>query len=70
MDMTTTLALAAGALALTLLFGWLGARPPRPLAPPRLAPWRLMMLLAFVGTVAALVHVVALLRGGAGPTPG
>ncbi|MEO7026625.1 MAG: hypothetical protein ABI056_03635, partial [Caulobacteraceae bacterium] len=59
----TTLGLAAGAMALTLLFGWLGARPAAALAAPRLIPWRFLMLLSFVGVIAALVHVVALLRG-------
>jgi hypothetical protein len=69
MDMTTTLALAAVALALTVVFGWLGARPPRLMASPRLVPWRFLMLLAFVGTVATLVHAVTLMHGvdGSGP---
>jgi hypothetical protein len=66
MELTPTVALAAFALALTVLFGWLGARPARPHAPPRLVPWRFLMMLAFVGMIAALVHAVALLRGSSG----
>ncbi len=69
MDLTATLALAAGFLSLTLVFGWMGARPSKALAPPRLVPWRFLMLLAFVGTLATLVHVVALVRGVSGSSP-
>ena len=69
MDMSTTLALTAGFLILTVLFGWLGARPAKPLARPRLIPWRFLMLLTFVGTIGTLVHVVALLRGASGSSP-
>jgi hypothetical protein len=64
MTLPLTLGCAGAALTLTVLFGALGARRPRPLAPPRLVPWRFMMILAFVGVVAMLVHAVALLRGG------
>ncbi|MEP6968138.1 MAG: hypothetical protein ABI906_08660 [Pseudomonadota bacterium] len=63
MTLTLTAAIAALAAALTVLFGWLGARPARPLAAPRLVPWRLLMVLAFAATVAMLVHAVALVRG-------
>ncbi len=66
MNLTVTLGLAAGFLTLTLVFGWMGARPAKPLARPRLVPWRFLMLLAFVGTLATLVHVVALVRGASG----
>jgi hypothetical protein len=64
MNVTTTAGLAAVALILAVIFGWLGARPAKPLAAPRLAPWRAMMLVAFTAMVAFLVHLVALLRGG------
>jgi hypothetical protein len=64
MNLPLTLTLAGVALALTILFGALGARPVRPLAAPRLIPWRFMMMLAFLGVVAMLVHAVALLRTG------
>jgi len=68
MTLTVTAFLAGLCLTLTVLFGWLGARPSRPLAAPRLAPWRLLMLIAFTGLVAMLVHIVTLLRnpGGTG----
>ena len=64
MALVPTVILAACALALTILFGWLGARPANPLRGPRLVPWRFLMLLTFLGMVLALVHLVALVRGG------
>ena len=66
MDMSFTLFLAAGFLVLTVLFGWMGARPAKPLARPRLVPWRFLMLLTFVAMIATLVHAVALLRAANG----
>jgi len=69
MDMSLTLVLAAALLALTVLFGWIGARPAKPLAHPRLVPWRFLMLLTFVGMIATLVHAVALLRAANGSSP-
>jgi hypothetical protein len=68
MELLPTLALAACALALTILFGWLGARPSGVLGRPRLIPWRFLMLLAFVATIATLVHAVALVRAVNGPS--
>ena len=65
MTLPLSLGIAGLALALTVLFGWLGARPARPLAPPRLIPWRFLMLIAFVAVIAMLVHAVALVRAGA-----
>jgi len=67
--MSATLALAAVFLILTVLFGWLGARPARLLAQPRLVPWRFLMLLTFVGMIGTLVHVVTLLRSASGASP-
>ncbi|MEO8927228.1 MAG: hypothetical protein ABI306_08695 [Caulobacteraceae bacterium] len=64
MTLAVSLSIAAACLALTVLFGWLGARPATPLAPPRLVPWRFMMMIAFVGMIAMLVHAVALVRAG------
>ena len=64
MTLPVTLSIAGAALVLTLLFGWLGARPSKPAGPPRLIPWRFMMMIALVAVIAMLVHAVALLRGG------
>ena len=64
MPLVPTVVLAVCALALTVLFGWLGARPANPRRGPRLVPWRFLMLLAFLGMVLALVHLAALLRPG------
>ena len=58
-----SLVLAGVSLGLAALFGAIGARPSRPLSRPRLIPWRFLMLLAFALMVAALVHVVGLVRG-------
>ncbi len=64
MSLDETEIFAAAALVLTVLFGWLGARPAAFTAGPRLVPWRFLMLAAFATMVALLVHVVNLLRGG------
>ena len=61
MTFTVTLAAAALCLALTVAFGWLGARPPRP-GRVRLVPWRFLMLLAFTALIAMAVHLVTLVR--------
>jgi hypothetical protein len=62
MNLPVTSALAALCLALTVFCGWRGARASRPNAEPRLIPWRLLMLIAFTGMVALLVHAVSLVR--------
>ncbi|MGH7018125.1 MAG: hypothetical protein ACRED8_13720 [Caulobacteraceae bacterium] len=62
MDLELTAALAAVFLALAVIFAIVGARPSLPMSPPRLAPWRLMMVFAFAATVVLLVHLVGLLR--------
>lgn len=69
MTVPMTATLAGLCLALAVLFGWRGARAARPHAEPRLTPWRFLMLIAFTGMVAMLVHLVNLIRdgGGAGP---
>ncbi len=64
MNYPLTESLAAVSLALTVVFGWRGARTARPHAAPRLVPWRFLMLLAFTILVATLVHLVALAKGG------
>lgn len=62
MSLPFTTALAGLFLVLTVLCGWLGARASRPLTSPRLVPWRFLMLVAFTGMVAMLVHIVSLVR--------
>ena len=64
MALVPTAILAACALAFTVLFGWLGARPANPRRGPRMVPWRFLMLLAFLGMVLTLVHLAALLKPG------
>ena len=68
MSFPVTVALAGALLGLTILFGWRGGRASRPLASPRLIPWRLLMLLAFTLMIAVLVHLVSLMRGSSAPT--
>lgn len=63
MDVGTTLALAGLATLAATVCGWLGARPSDPSRPPRLAPWRLLMLLAIAVTVMALGHLAAIWSG-------
>ena len=62
MNLTATAILAGVAIAVAVACGWVGARPAKPFGAPRLIPWRLLMLVAFALTVAALVHAVALLK--------
>ena len=59
-DSTVTLILLAVSLGLTLLFGWLGARPPNLKRGPRLLPYRFLMLLAAAMGLLLLVHLVNL----------
>lgn len=63
MSLPVTAVLAGLALTLTVIFGWLGARPARPLRAPRLVPWRLLMATAFALSAALAVHLVALIKG-------
>jgi hypothetical protein len=60
MDLPVTLGLAAVGLGLTLLFGWLGARPPNLKRGPRLLPYRFLMLMAAAFTLLMLVHLANL----------
>jgi hypothetical protein len=63
MEMIQTLSLAGVLLALAVLSGWLGSRPPNPHRGPRLAPWRFIMLLCAASLTFVLGHVVRLLMG-------
>lgn len=67
MDLPLTLGLAVVALALALLCGWLGARPPNPHRGPRLVPYRFLMALAALGVLILAVHAVNLLGVTTGP---
>jgi hypothetical protein len=60
MDLPLTLALAAAFAALTVFCGWRGARPLDIVKGPRLAPWRMLMLLSATGCILMLVHLVNL----------
>ncbi len=62
MSLPLTLALAALFAALTAVCAWAGARAARPMRPPRLIPWRLIMLFTFAACLAMLVHIVSLVR--------
>lgn len=61
MDMTTTLIAGATTIALTVLFGWLGARPSNPAKGPRMAPWRPLMMATAVATLLLAAHALNLL---------
>jgi hypothetical protein len=61
MDLTLTLALAGGLLALALFAGWRGARPPNPHRGPRLVPWRFLMVTAAAFLLVVLAHLMNLL---------
>ncbi len=61
MDLTITLSVGAALLALTLLAGWMGARPPDLKRGPRMVPYRFIMLMGAAGLVVVLVHLVNLM---------
>ena len=61
MDMALTLTICAGLLAVALVAGWRGARPPNPHRGPRLMPWRFIMVTAAAGLLPMLVHLASLL---------
>ncbi len=61
MDLTITLSLGGALLAVTLLAGWMGARPPDLRRGPRMIPYRFVMLLGAAGLVVVLVHLVNLM---------
>lgn len=60
MSLGVTLLAAAALALLTVLFGWLGARPPSPHRGPRMAPYRFLMLLCAAGVLMMLVHLANL----------
>jgi hypothetical protein len=63
MSVGATIFVAGLAILAAVACGWLGARPAKALGPPRLVPWRLLMLIFFALSVAAIGHLVAVWRG-------
>ena len=66
MSWTATIVALAITSILTVLFGWLGARPPNFAKGPRLVPYRFLMLAAGAVVLLLLIHVKEL----AGLNPG
>ncbi len=60
MTLTMTLVALFAAAALTVVSAWRGARPPDLTRGPRMAPWRMLMLLGVVTCIFLLVHLVNL----------
>ncbi len=65
MTFATTLGLGGALAALAAFAGWRGARPPNPMRGPRMAPWRLIMLLAAALAIVCLFTAAQIL--GLGP---
>jgi hypothetical protein len=61
MTLPVTLALLAAAVALAVFAGWRGARPSQPHLGVRMAPWRLIMVLAAAAVFLLVIHLAALL---------
>ena len=70
MSLPMTLALLFGSAALSVFAGWRGSRPADLTRGPRMAPWRMIMLLSAAVAILALVHLFNLagIRTGP-PTP-
>lgn len=63
MGLGLTAGLTAAALAFTVLFAWLGARPVKMMSAPRLVPHRILMLFTFTVAIALATHLVSLFKG-------
>ncbi len=59
MSMMITLALMAALIGLTVLSGWMGARP-RDFTRPRLVPWPFLMMLSAAAAMMMAVHALNL----------
>ncbi len=60
MGLTPTLIVAAVAVGVGALCGWLGARPAHPHRGPRLIPYRFLMILCAAVLLLMLAHLVNL----------
>lgn len=69
MSLPITLALIVAFLALAVFAGWRGSLPWDPSKGVRMAPWRLIMLLAGAAVFVLGVHLAALLGAPQPPTP-
>ncbi len=61
LSLTFTLILLAVSVAVTVFFGWMGARPMNPHKGPRMVPWRFLMVLSFTAVLILLVHLLTML---------
>ena len=61
MGIPATIATCAALLALAVIAGWRGARPPNPHRGPRMVPWRFIMLLSAAALLGCLTWLVRLL---------
>lgn len=60
MELTITLGVLAAALALTVVAGWRGSRPPDLMRGPRMIPWRFVMVLSAATALFSLLHLLTL----------
>jgi uncharacterized membrane protein len=59
--LTVTLLSAGLGVALVVLCGWRGARPPDVHRGPRMVPWRFLMLLSAAWVLLMVVHLANLM---------
>lgn len=69
MSLIVTIALLALGAALTVLFGWMGARP-RELGKPQMVPWQILMMFAAAWCLLMVVHILNLLGAHTGAQQG
>ena len=60
MELAPTLVICATAAGLSVLFGWLGARPWKVITGPRMIPWAMLMLLCTAVAMLSAVHALNL----------
>lgn len=64
MGVAAAVAIMVAAMGLTALFGWLGARPVKLMSPPRLVPYRVLMLFTFALSVVMVAYLLGRLKQG------